>query len=322
MTYPSDRPVLLVDALNVFMRHFVANPTMSDQGHHAGGIVGFLKSVRYLVDQIHPSEVCIIWEGGGSSRRRAIFKDYKSGRRPQKLNRFYGDDIPDTVENKNYQVSKCIELLKLVPVKQIYVSDCEADDVIGYLVRNKYRDRRCVIASSDRDYYQLLSGNTIQWSPGQKKFITVGEVVRKFNIHPVNFCVARCFCGDGSDAIPGIKGAGFKTLVKRFPELSSSECITVDEILTLSEQRAIGSKIKLYHNINDNQDVVRRNWRLMYLDITNLSASQIQKIDSIIDTFELSRNKIKLMRSLMQEGLLTFDADAFFMTLNTVPKSG
>ena len=162
MNAASNRPVLLVDALNVFMRHFVANPTMSSNGHHAGGIVGFMKSIRYLVDQIHPSEVCIIWEGGGSARRRAIFKDYKSGRRPQRLNRFYGDDIPDTVENKNYQVSRCIEFLKLVPVKQIYVDDCEADDVIGYLTKNKYKDKRCVIASSDKDYYQLLSSRVIQ----------------------------------------------------------------------------------------------------------------------------------------------------------------
>lgn len=320
MSLDPRRPVLLVDALNVFMRHFVANPTMSENGHHAGGIVGFLKSIRYLVDQVHPSEVYVVWEGGGSARRRAIYKDYKSGRRPQRLNRFYGDDIPDTVENKNYQVSRCIDILKLVPVKQIYVSDCEADDIIGFLVKNRFQDRRCVIVSSDRDYYQLLSNKVIQWSPGQKKFITVGEVLRKFNIHPVNFCVARCFCGDGSDAIPGIKGAGFKTLVKRFPELSSAEYTSVDEILTLSEQRAVNSKIKLFHNINNNPDVVRRNWKLMYLDTFNLAASQIQKIDSIIDTFELSRNKIKLMRSLMREGLSTFDTDSFFMTLNTIPR--
>jgi len=321
MGIDSRRPILLVDALNVFMRHYIANPTMSDHGHHAGGIVGFLKSIRYLVDQIHPSEVIIAWEGGGSARRRAIFKDYKSGRRPQRLNRFYEDDIPNTVENKNYQVSRCIDILKLVPVKQIYVADCEADDVIGYLVKNIFSNQRCVIASSDRDYYQLLSNRVIQWSPGQKKFISAGEVKRKFNISPENFCVARCFCGDGSDAIPGIKGAGFKTLAKRFPELSSSEFTSVEEILSLSEQRSINSKIKLYHNILEDRDVPRRNWKLMYLDTANLSASQVQKISSIVDTFELSRNKIELMRMLKREGLLTFDADSFFMTLNTIPKS-
>lgn len=322
MGIDSRRPVLLVDALNVFMRHFIANPTMSSHGHHAGGIAGFLKSIRHLVDQVDPSQVIVIWEGGGSARRRAIFKDYKSGRRPQRLNRFYEDDIPSTVENKNYQVTRCIDILKLVPVKQIYVPDCEADDVIGYLVKNTLSDQRCVIASSDKDYYQLISGRVIQWSPGQKKFISAGEVIRKFNISPENFCVARCFCGDGSDAIPGIKGAGFKTLAKRFPELSSSEFTSVEEILNLSEQRSSNSKIKLYHNINEGRDVARRNWKLMYLDTANLAASQIQKIDSIVDTFELTRDKIGLMRTLKREGLLTFDADSFFMTLNTIPRSG
>ena len=97
--------VLIVDGLNVFMRHFVANPTMSSLGHHAGGVVGFLKNLRLLVDKIEPSEVIVVWEGGGSARRRAIYPEYKEKRKPQKLNRFYGSDIPDSVVNRSDQVS-------------------------------------------------------------------------------------------------------------------------------------------------------------------------------------------------------------------------
>ena len=33
----------------------------------------------------------------------------------------------------------------------------EADDVIGYLAKYKLRDEECVIVSSDKDFYQLLS---------------------------------------------------------------------------------------------------------------------------------------------------------------------
>ena len=34
------RPVLIVDGLNIFMRHFVVNPTLSESGFHVGGVVG------------------------------------------------------------------------------------------------------------------------------------------------------------------------------------------------------------------------------------------------------------------------------------------
>ena len=321
----STRPVILVDAYNLFTRHFIANPAMSKNGDHVGGTLGFLKSLATLSDHLKPSEMYVVWEGGGSTRRRAIYKDYKKQKRPQKLNRFYGDDIPDTMENRSRQVSLTIELLKTVPVRQVYVSDCEADDIIAYLAKYKFSEKRCVIVSSDKDYYQLLSNRIIQWSPGQKDFVTMKDVSKKFGMFPENFLVARCFCGDGSDSLPGIKGAGFKTLIKRFPELADPEFISVDEILKLSLDRGstkAGQKIKLFQNINENPHVPLRNWKLMHLGTINLAASQIQKVESIVDTFDNSGNKIKLMRTLMREGLSTFDADSFFMSLSSNLRSG
>ena len=218
------RPVLLIDGLNVFTRHFVVNPTMSEQGNHVGGFVGFLKSLRLLCEKTDPSQVIVAWEGGGSARRRAIYPEYKHGRRPQKLNRFYSD-IPDTYHNRDNQVSLIIEALRHVPVMQLYVSDCEADDVIGYLTKNVLRDQKCVIVSSDKDLYQLLSDNVIQWSPGQKLFITSKHVKEKFGVHHSNFCTARCFTGDSSDGIPGVPRAGFKSLAKRIEILQNKEIV-------------------------------------------------------------------------------------------------
>ena len=321
----STRPIILVDAYNLFTRHFIANPAMSIHGDHVGGTLGFLKSLATLSDHLKPSEMYVVWEGGGSTRRRAIYKGYKKQKRPQKLNRFYGDDIPDTMENRSRQVSLTIELLKTVPVRQVYVSDCEADDIIAYLAKYKFADTRCVIVSSDKDYYQLLSNRIIQWSPGQKDFVTMKDVSRKFGMFPENFLVARCFCGDGSDSLPGIKGAGFKTLLKRFPELAGQEFISVSEILKLSAERGStksGQKIKLFQNINENPEIPLRNWKLMHLGTINLAANQIQKVEGIVDTFENSGNKIKLMRTLMREGLSTFDADSFFMSLSSNLRSG
>jgi len=321
MSAKDDRPVLIIDALNLFMRHFIANPTMSSLGHHAGGIVGFLKAIRFLIDRTNPTDVMVVWEGGGSTRRRALFSGYKANRKPQRLNRFYGDDIPDTAQNRDDQITRLIELIRLVPINQLYISDCEADDVIGYLAKHQFKDRNCVIVSSDKDFYQLLSNRVSQWSPGQKAFITPDSVVEKFGIPPHNFCTARCFSGDPSDNIPGVKGAGFRTLVKRFPEFADPDFVSVDDILNLSERRIQDSKVKLYGSIIASAEAAKRNWKLMYLDTSNLAASQIQKVNHLVDTFEPSRNKIGLMRILVREGLSTFDADSFFMSFNAVSRT-
>lgn len=308
----TDRPILLVDGLNVFMRHFVVNPTLNDSGLHVGGSIGFLNAIKNLSNRIGPSRVIVVWEGGGSPRRRAIYKNYKQGKRPQKLNRYYKDDLPDTVENRDNQLSLTISLLRNVPIDQMYVSDCEADDVISYLAKYTLKNHKIVIASSDKDLYQLLSKRIIQWSPGQKKFITFKDVKEKFGISSTNFCTARCFVGDPSDGLPGVPRAGFPSLLKRFPALGSEEFISVEDIVEESKILVEKSSLLIYTNIIENQDIAKRNWKLMFLDTKNLSEDQIRKIEFLSNAVNNTSKKISLIKSLSSAGIKNFDVDSFY----------
>lgn len=314
-----NRPVLIVDGLNMFIRHFVVNPTISDSGNHVGGLVGFMRALKHLCERVHPSRVIVVWEGGGSPRKRAIYKGYKNGKRPQKLNRYYGDDLPDTVENKNYQIAQSISLLKSVPVDQIYINDCEADDIIAYLVRNVISER-CVIASSDKDLYQLLSKKCIQWSPGQKKFINAIDVREKFGISALNFCTARSFIGDPSDGLNGVPLAGFSSMSKRFPALSENQFISVQEIIDLALEMKKNSKLKIINNICENQDIPKRNWKLMYLDTNNLSFEHIKKIKFMFENPHQNRNKFGLIKLFTKLGIRNFDIDSFYSSLSLAGK--
>lgn len=316
------RPVLLVDGLNIFMRHFVVNPSLSESGLHIGGAVGFMNGLKGLVRNIGPERVIVVWEGGGSPRRRAIFKNYKQGKRPHRLNRYYSDDLPDTVENRDDQLSLVIDLLREVPIKQLYVSDCEADDIIGYLTQYVFKESRAVIASSDKDLYQLLSKKVIQWSPGQKKFITTKDVLEKFGVSSENFCTARCFVGDASDGLPGVPRAGFATLSKRFPELKNPDFVSVEKIVEDSRNLVENSKLAIYTSIVENADVAKRNWKLMNLDIRNLSSSQIDKINFLLEQDDLQSNKMKLIRKLYKSGIRNFDVDSFFSSIMINTKRG
>jgi len=317
MNKVDDRPVLIVDGLNFFIRHFVANPSMSDHGNHIGGLTGFLKGLEHLCNRIIPSKIIVVWESGGSPRRRAIFKDYKDKRRPQKLNRYYKDELPDTTQNRDNQITKIIEVLRCVPVTQFYIPDCEADDIIGYLAKYKFSDKKCVIVSSDRDMYQLLSKSVVQWSPGQKKYITIKTLIEKYGISATNFCTARAFIGDSSDKIDGVPLAGFTSLAKRFPELSENDFTSVSQLVESAEQKIKDKKLKLYENMIEFSSRALRNWKLMYLDTRNLSGDQIKKIEYSFENLPPSGHKISLAKIMIREGITNFDIDSFFTSVKS-----
>lgn len=316
-------PVLLVDAYNLFLRHFVANPSLASsgarQGESVGGIVGFLNTLRWLIDSIHSGQVVVVWESGGSTRKRRIFAEYKSRRRPQKLNRYYEDDLPNTIENKNWQIATIVSILQDLGICQVYVPDCEADDVIAYIARYKFPKRRKVILSSDKDFYQLLSEDIQIYNPMGKRFVVADDVLTRFGVAAHNFCVAKAICGDPSDNVPGIKGVGFKTVSKRFPILGTSKKVSIQDILdeATSRMNSNSNHLKVYRQIVDGKDVIYRNWKLMNLDVNVLTNDQIRKIDHVVDTFVPQWNKMSLIRKMMKEGLELIDVDQLFLTCKT-----
>lgn len=313
-----DRPVLVIDAFNLFTRHFIAHPGMAENGERAGepagGIAGFINSTRWLVDTLHPDKVVVVWESGGSHRKRKLFSEYKMHRRPQKLNRYYEDDIPTTTENRNWQVSTIVSLLREVGVCQVYVPDCEADDVIGYICKYKFKGKQKVIVSSDKDFYQLLGDDTKVYNPMGKRYVEASDVLERFGISSQNFCVAKALCGDPSDNIPGVKGVGFKTLAKRFPLMGTDTEISCSDIITEAREKAQEKRApQLFGNIAGAEELIKLNWQLMYLDTNNLAAAQIKKIDHTLDSFDPHHDKMSLMRKLIKAGLPRIDADRLAM---------
>ena len=67
VTHLNDR-VLIVDGLNTFIRSFAVNPSINEDGLHIGGMVGFLKSVRYSCDILKPSRCIIVFDGKDGSK--------------------------------------------------------------------------------------------------------------------------------------------------------------------------------------------------------------------------------------------------------------
>lgn len=299
--------LLIVDGLNLFTRHFAANPAMSENGDHVGGTVGFFNALCRLVEKCKPEGVIVVWEGGGSVKKRGLYSDYKKSSKPQNLNRYYEDDIPNTYQNRNFQIKTLIDLLSLSPVCQVYVSEAEADDAIGYLVKYTLSKKNLIIVSSDHDFYQLVSDRVIIWSPTLKNFVDTQKIIDRYDIHPNNFCLAKCVAGDPSDNIPGVKGVGYKSLSKRFQMLKEASEYNLTDLLKDAAKFSTESKVKIFPEIVQNKKLIERNLRLIRLDINNLSHEQIKKIETSIDSFEASWDNLGMHRLLKRNSIENID---------------
>ena len=292
-----------MDGFNLFTRHYIAHPAMSENGEQVGGIVGFFNNLTRLIVKCRPESIYIIWEGGGSKRKRDLYKDYKKGSKPQKLNRYY-DDIPDTLENRNFQLANLIKLLNCFPIYQIYIEDAEADDIIGYLCKYKFKNKNKIIISSDHDFYQLVNKDVIIWSPTLKNFVDTNKVIERYGIHPNNFCLAKSIVGDKSDNIPGVNRVGFKTLAKKYPILTDSVQYFIQDVLDMSKTIINeGKATKAINEIYNSKNLIERNYKLVLLDMNNLAHFQLEKINQKIENFELTWKNMNAHKHLSELGI-------------------
>ena len=127
--------VLIIDALNMYFRAYIVDPSLSTNGQPIGGVKGFLKILQKLVRETKPDHIVIAWDGaGGSQKRKSVNKGYKEGRKPIRLNRDIRNlSENEEMENKVWQQTRLIEYLNELPISQTMLPAVEADDVIAYV---------------------------------------------------------------------------------------------------------------------------------------------------------------------------------------------
>ena len=134
--------VIIIDALNMFLRSYVVSPQLDKNGMPIGGTIGFLKSLQKVARDFTADEVIIAWDGhDGSQRRRSMNKNYKAGRKVVRFNRRL-IDIPEEKEeaNKGYQQVRLMEYLNEMPVIQLVADFTEADDIIALVINHPKYD--------------------------------------------------------------------------------------------------------------------------------------------------------------------------------------
>lgn len=311
--------VLIVDALNQFIRNYVIMPHISSNGDPIGGIVGFLLSLQKISRETKPDAIVVAWDGaGGSLRRKQAVGTYKEGRNPLRLNRSVrAMSEQDEEQNKLWQQMKLFEILNQTPVIQLMLEHVEADDLIAFTVKSdKYKDWQKVIISSDKDFYQLLDDNTIIHRPVQKEYVHKKKVLEDFDIHPVNFALARAISGDPSDNLPGVKGVGLKTVAKNYPFLKEEKSYDIDDLIEYSD--GLEKKSKAHSSVAKNRQLVLTNYQVMQLYTPTLSFDDSLKLKYIFDNAVASFNNTEFKKLMIKEGFGEVNFTDMFANFNKI----
>lgn len=314
---PTNRRVLIFDGHNTFLRNFVVNPaTDANKGEPIGGLVGTIRSLKFMIHDVKPSRVLFVWDGeGGSRRRRGVMAEYKMGRKPR-LNREMDEPTGDSRANLAWQMAKTKSLLSFLGVVQLEVDDIEADDSIAYLC-GCLDPAQKVLVSSDHDMWQLISPTTTIYWPPKKTYLSLGNLAEFTPYHPENYVLARALSGKGdrSDNVTGIKGLGDKTILKLFPRLATSP-ISLEDLFeecrkeVQDGQKPLAGVKRWYSVVLENSDLVSRNVQVMQLAIPNISAqagSIIRNAANTKPTFNITGFKL----ALLNHGIQLTDPDIF-----------
>ena len=284
--------ILIIDGLNTFLRNFTMVNHINPDGHHIGGLTGFLKSIGYAIRMVDPTKIVIVFDGvGGSNARRNLFPDYKANRNTNRITNY---DIflskDEEQESINNQMERLVQYLKCLPVSVISIDGLEADDIIGYLAtkfETHNETQKVTIMSADKDFLQLVSDKVSAYSPTKKKVYTPKDVMEEYGVSCYNFINYKILLGDQSDNVPGISGLGPKKIVKLFPELVSDNRVALENIIEKSAE--LINENKLYLSVVERRHQLEINKKLMSLDGDFLSPDNKQLVkEAFTNSYELN----------------------------------
>ena len=303
ITNPHER-VLLIDGLNLFFRNFAMMKMVNQDGAHIGGLGGFLRSLNYLVNQLQPTSVYVVFDGAGSSmNRKNLLPEYKSGRN---LVRITNWDIFDSLEeehdSKVNQTVRLVHYLKYLPVKTVSINKVEADDIIAYLsdILSTKHGSKVFIVSNDRDFVQLVNDKITVYRPAEKEFYTKEMIKNQFGVLAENFILYKTLLGDQSDKVEGVKGLGQKGIAKKFPELLERP-LSFDDLMDIAE-----SKLKehvVYARVLHDKARLKNNFKIMDLGKPLVDEVEKQYLEELSEELPPTLNTKAFMLLYNEDGL-------------------
>ena len=284
--------VLIIDCMNMFLRNFSINPKVNPQGNHIGGLVGFLRSLGFMINQHNPTRVILVFDGEGNTiNKKNLFVDYKGTRKLKRITNWTSfDSLEEESDSIKTQLLRLIDYLKNLPINIAVIDKLEADDIIAYLAP---KFEHSIIVSADQDFLQLINENITVFSPIKKKYYTKIDVFNEFGCWPCNFLQKKILLGDTSDNVPKVPKLGPKKLYKLFPELTENKIFSLKEIIDKSYIESDNEP--LYGNVYNFRKQLEINRKLMDLHNPVIPEQEKERLDELINEKPYKLNKSKFM---------------------------
>ncbi len=231
-------PLLAVDGDSLAHRAYHALPKTISRagGRPAGAIVGFANMLVRLWESESPRGVLVGWDTlGAPTYRHEAFPGYQGGREFDGAILEQLPLLPDLVHSLGFAVAKA--------------PGYEADDFLAAAVAaEEARSGRALVATSDRDAFQLASERTTILQPvrGVSELARIGpaEVRERYGVDPAQVPDFIALRGDPSDRLPGARGVGAKTAAALLAEYGSLEAA-----LAAGRFAAQAEELRLYRRI-------------------------------------------------------------------------
>jgi DNA polymerase-1 len=231
------KPLLIIDGDSFAHRAYHALPkTIRRSGDKGGGaIVGFANFLLRFYESEHPRAVLVGWDTlDEPTYRHEALETYQAGRE-------FDDELTEQLDILPEFVAACGFASAKAP-------GYEADDFLAAAVAREERlGGTCIVASGDRDSYQLASKRTTIVQPiraGELARIGPAEVRERYGVDPKQVPDFIALRGDSSDRIPGASGVGpvgAASLLERFG--------TLEKLLAAGRYAAQAEKLLLYKSI-------------------------------------------------------------------------
>jgi len=239
--------LLIIDGHAYAYRAFHAiRDLRSPDGQPTNAIYGFLKMLEKMRQAVAPTHLIVVWDGGLSAERMAALPGYKAQR----------PEMPDELRVQFDEIQSYLAAAGI----PAYVSDgIEADDYIGCLARHAAKaDWDVVIASSDKDFMQLVTGRIGLLNPNDKTGNIWGreQVRAKSGVEPGQVADWLALMGDSVDNIPGVPGVGVKTAASLLQEFGSVENL-YGRLSEVKSEKLRASLLAAAENVRRNQRLVQ-----------------------------------------------------------------
>ncbi len=235
----SKRPSLFIidGSNNVYRSYYAIRHLTNSDGFSTNAVYGFVTTLKKLLKDHNPDCIAVAFDDGRETARTSQFADYKKDRKP----------MPDDLV---VQVPLVYEVLDGFRIPVIRSTEWEADDFIGSLACSA-RDRGydVVIATSDKDFFQLVGDGIRLYHTGRETMYDAKGVEEAFGLPPEKVVDVMAIWGDAIDNIPGVPGIGekgAKGLIQQFGSLDGVYG-SLDQIKKATQRKALeDNKDKAY----------------------------------------------------------------------------